>query len=745
MSSINLNFVVSVMSLSLFVVSCGNVKSQFRLSGGKTASESKAVSPSPLAAKPGDEIVLTGTEFKKSKIYAVEVTLADGSKVMVPLTIVSATEAKFTMPKGAGLGSKVIDLYSGDTKLSSFDLIADQVDNKLPIVIADASTICSDITYIDKNGKSSVGTKSCTSSGSSATTVADCTAGGQIGCKTTAAFIAAESANLTAANVKSGVVIGGITGSFSGAFSNCSADGVIGCITTASYLSADATLALAGNIRSGVTLAGTAGSVTAAPANCSSAGQQSCVATGTYFAGVACAANGSACYLPSYALTTQPLKAIDYDNIDANKASIRSSLALSGISGTLADCTTNGSQGCVTTASYKSADLTNLSAGNIKTGVTIAGQAGDFPSATYTLAGAGVTADLDSATFNAKIKSSSSFEYWDSTGARQTGAGDADITVSNIANTVDIFGATGTYTGTAPNVWDLRAGVTVSGVTGKLRVNCRSAANLATYDNAGYPFLVSVANGTEIITAASHGLTNNTTVRFYGTALPGNVSENTTYYVISANANDFQVSATLAGAAHNLTSNGTNVYVYKWGNGTTDIWDTLDDNGGYVTATPTYTGWSSNNLCGGIAASDTDDNVWKDVATNGDGSTASTCTLHPANCSFKDKITGLELAKADSTDRTWTASTQLCDNSTHNGKTDWRLPTQKELMDIYNHGFKATAGQTGWMISGDLNVDFWSSTTQSNDLLSAFSVHMGLGYTATSWKPASKRALCVRP
>jgi hypothetical protein len=52
---------------------------------------------------------------------------------------------------------------------------------------------------------------------------------------------------------------------------------------------------------------------------------------------------------------------------------------------------------------------------------------------------------LDSATFNAKAKVSTAFEYWTSAGVRQTGAGDVDIDATKIKSGVDIFGTTGTY------------------------------------------------------------------------------------------------------------------------------------------------------------------------------------------------------------------------------------------------------------------------------------------------------------
>ena len=170
------------------------------------------------------------------------------------------------------------------------------------------------------------------------------------------------------------------------------------------------------------TLFGTAGTGTLeSHSNCSSNGQQSCVASGTYFAGTVCGTDGSACYLPTYASGTQNKKAIDFSSIDSSK--MLSTLTLSGVTGSIAaqswnlqnsfpgsgyyssvtntpatssytgtlfgspgtatieshsNCTSDGVTGCVTTASYKSANMTNTVATNIKSGVTIAGIAGNY-------------------------------------------------------------------------------------------------------------------------------------------------------------------------------------------------------------------------------------------------------------------------------------------------------------------------------------------------------------------------------
>ena len=173
---------------------------------------------------------------------------------------------------------------------------------------------------------------------------------------------------------------------------------------------------VASNIKDSVEIHGVTGSVTESPADCASNGSQSCVATGSYFAATACSADDSNCFVPTYALTTQPLKAISYDAIDAGKGSMRTSLTLSGITGTLATCSGGNGANCVTTATYPSMDLS-----------------------------AAAETDLTSSNFATALGTASTYEFWDSLGARHTITGDADLTAANLKDGVVIHGVTGDY------------------------------------------------------------------------------------------------------------------------------------------------------------------------------------------------------------------------------------------------------------------------------------------------------------
>ena len=409
----------------------------------------------------------------------------------------------------------------------------------------------------------------------------------------------------------------------------CTANASVGCVTTTSYKSADFTNLLAGNIKSGVSVAGVAGNVTLPAASDVKSGTTSYGAAGTEF-------------IPSYSP--------DFPDL----ANVKTTDTVNGADGTL--------------------DLSNLVSGNIKSGETVAGVAGQYPSATYTLTGDTGIADLDSTTFEAKIKSATAFEWFGPDGVLYSGAGNADLnTAANIASGVTIFGMTGNLVASeAPDAWDLRAGTTVGLVTGKLKVNCRNAVRLL----------------------GTTGFFDNTT------------------------------SPAAAGS---------------------DIWDTIDDYNGLPAFTDFPSSWSvANNYCGGVDdpnSSSDDDNVWKDVTTAGTG--GASCADKPdgspgspERCTMQDKISGLKWSKLASSSATWQDAITTCNGLTHNGQTagSWRLPTQKELLDAYNHGITSAARTDAyWMTLGNMQSLFWSSSSSSRWPTGAWVVVLVDG---TAWQTA---------
>lgn len=289
-------------------------------------------------------------------------------------------------------------------------------------------------------------------------------------------FMVNGDADLVATNVKNGVNLYAVAGSLTPSPANCTGDNQTGCVATSVYKSADIGAFVAGDLKLGKTIAGVAGTIP----NCVADGGGSCVVDGTIY------------------------KAAKMSNFAAGD--VKSGVTVAGVAGSAtleshSNCGSDGATGCVSVAGYPAVNSVNAVAGNIKSGVTIAGVAGQYPSVTYPLPGAvSGTADLTNATFNAQVKSATAFEYWDSAGARQTGAGDANIVAANIVSGATIFGTIGSAVveahaacasdggvscvpdGTSYkaaklsnfSAVDVKSGITVAGVTGSATMESHS-------------------------------------------------------------------------------------------------------------------------------------------------------------------------------------------------------------------------------------------------------------------------------
>jgi hypothetical protein len=173
-----------------------------------------------------------------------------------------------------------------------------------------------------------------------------------------------------------------------------------------------------------------------------------------------------------------------------------------------------------------------------------------------------------------------------------------------------------------------------------------------------------------------------------------------------------------------------------------DIWDTIDDSMGNPPSV--VSGWESND-CSGVDTAELstdDDKVWKDVTTT-NGTTASTCTATPANCTMQDKITGLSWSKLQAS-AAWNTAWSHCQSLNYNGQTGWRLPTQKELMEAYTHGIR-TVPNTSWISFEDMtNGPFWSGSSHSYETGEAWYVYLSYGGGVVDGKFYTGQVVCVR-
>ena len=330
--------------------------------GGGASKGSESVEKiKPIAAKPGDVIEVNGKDFSETRPLAARFVLPDKSFKDVKMSIRSSTSATFEMPDGLGLGMKSFTVVQGSKEVKSLDLVADSSDNTLPIIIMANENVCSDITYIDRDGAQVTGGKTCTPESHQT-----CEADGVVGCVTNDNFKAAQVSGL-AAIVVSGNTVAGVAGTATsgGSAANCTTNGETGCTTTTAYKAADFTNLIAGNIRSGVTVAGVSGNVAAeSHSDCSADGATGCVTTATYKSAVMS---------------------------NAIAGNIKSGATIAGVSGSVtseshSDCSADGATGCVTTNLFPAVESSSLAA-KVLAGNTVAGVTG-----TATRSGAGTEA-----------------------------------------------------------------------------------------------------------------------------------------------------------------------------------------------------------------------------------------------------------------------------------------------------------------------------------------------------------------
>jgi hypothetical protein len=102
-----------------------------------------------------------------------------------------------------------------------------------------------------------------------------------------------------------------------------------------------------GNIKSGITIFGVAGSIS----DCASEGSQDCYATGSYYAGTSKTVSSSTTSQSAGYYSAFNLATID---TDLSASNIKSGIAIFGVSGSISDCASEGSQDCYATGSYLS-------------------------------------------------------------------------------------------------------------------------------------------------------------------------------------------------------------------------------------------------------------------------------------------------------------------------------------------------------------------------------------------------------
>ncbi|HET9236777.1 MAG TPA: DUF1566 domain-containing protein [Oligoflexus sp.] len=571
-----------------------------------------------------------------------------------------------------------------------------------PLMMLEASRVCDDMMFYNGEGELVQGTRAC--SGGAGLKPENIRSGVTIGDITGTLVDIQDEIELKAENLRMAVTIGSVIGAFVASPDDCASEGSTSCVANAQYKPA-LTTGLASKVLASQSIAGVSGNIVLPLAgkvlSGTSYGINSTSMAGTLaLPAAASVLSGTGSYGDPASPTT-PAYVPDFPS----PANVRSLDSSNNASGTLLDCSSDGATGCVTSNLFKAANKALATAGNIRSGVTLAAESGDYPSSTYTLPSASATADLDSVTFNAKVKASATFEYWSSDGTHHSNAGDTGIAAENIRSGVTIFGTTGTlpapscsystqgsctadntcrWTGSACeiNPWNLRNTVTIYAKTGTIKNNCRNRVNSSAYNSDLSP--------------------------------PGN-------------------GAITSGSA-------------------IDWWDTIGNvfNNAFPTLQPT--GWSTENACG--------KELWSDLTPDG------ACDSAADDCMMQDNVTGLIWSEsspvgggaASNTTKDWSLAVEHCASLTFGSRSDWRLPTQMEMQNAYNHGISQLAYKQGGTTArpGGDTLDnnnffmatvgsYWSATTKSSDTTYAYNLHMNQSYSNDVLKTATHIPICVAP
>ncbi len=289
-------------------------------------------------------------------------------------------------------------------------------------------------------------------------------------------------------------------------------------------------------------------------------------------------------------------------------------------------------------------------------------------------------------------------------------------------------------------------GATIAGITGTKRdmKQCRNAADLSTYD-ASYPpgnlprtiSAASMNPGTDIISLGGpvHGLLADAPVRLTTTdTLPAELTVGTIYYAIISSVSTLQLAATPGGPFIDFSSGGTGSHTF-WdaSDGTLAYFDTVDDYNNNSTS-PSASPWGASYICN--ASNFT--NVSAEVIPTG---TTPTHGTHNFTQVWRDELTGLLFTNVLSSTN-HAKAIPLCENlNGSSAGTGWRLPTQKELMQLYINGVAKVPFTDG----ASVNSYFRSATVRSDSPSVVWVINLSNGFSQNGYPNyADALVFCVR-
>lgn len=135
---------------------------------------------------------------------------------------------------------------------------------------------------------------------------------------------------------------------------------------------------------------------------------------------------------------------------------------------------------------------------------------------------------------------------------------------------------------------------------------------------------------------------------------------------------------------------------------------------------------------------------WMDVTTDNDA--PSRCDTTRVNCTLRDLAAKRDWNRSNNALFDHQGAKQFCDNLTHNGLTDWRLPTINELTTAFDHGIFSASTPDYWKAqaayqSPDAPV-YWSSSKTPDNKASVINLQHGNSWTSD--RQFTYRVICTR-
>lgn len=441
----------------------------------------------PVIAPNGGYVTVKGKYFTENTTLKV-----DGQEVKDLKFYPDGKMIGFPFPAMA-FGQKTIEVTEG-SNTSTAKIIA-KGSTEQAIIDAPSAEVCQGVSYINLSGDSLQGSKVCA--------LASCNRDNQTGCTANASFPAVASAAIDYTKIFKQVIVQGQEGNYSppSLSQACQISGETECQTTGNFIAIKQGILTPNNVRKGVTIPkagpGSADVVGNYPNSQAKLPHASNAATLTKagFAAAVTSSNQTFEYWDRYG---NKYNFVSQGNLTPEN--IRHGASIFGVDGKPPQgskplCQGSGQVLCQAEGSFVAAQLSRLTAGNIKKNVTIGTVKGDFPSDTYPLTSVDGDKILKPSNFDEAVTSSEPYVYFDSVGQKHTFHGSESLDGGNIKNGITLYGEQGKLYDFDANLLqpkNIRIGRTIGGVVGTLKDNCRNQAKLSFYNYTGN----GAANGT---------------------------------------------------------------------------------------------------------------------------------------------------------------------------------------------------------------------------------------------------------